>query len=684
MVVHAENFQVAPEALLPGTEVNGWRVRERLGAGGFGAAYQVESVLRPGEFYALKMARSLVDERTGREVALLLTRAVHPHVVRLHAFGRWPHPVTGYLYFIMDWVQGLALDTWAETHNPTVRSVVEKLAAVALTLENLHADGVLHRDLKPEHLLVRDTDGKPVLIDFGVGWYEGADNLTTQGLAPGTPHLRSPEAVAFWRKHGGRAGQRYAYSPADDQYALGVTSYRVLTGHWPFPPHLERKVLFGAIESLMPPAPSAVNPRVPRSVDEVILRMMAKRPQDRFPSCGAAHVALIGSLTFAGSPAVETELFKWKQGDAAEPRRVCLPEWPTDPKTATAPKLKQPDAPAQEAEKGQEAPAPAKALVPAPSAPRKEKRSWRRHLLAALAGALAVWGVVALTGLSPREWLGKSSVEPPPVQTQTHTTSGVGQKSSNLAGQKVDPGAEWAEPFWAAVPLREPTPAVVVSTTKLEETFPVKTQKKVEPTAAPQVPESAVERPARKGLEGARKALAGAAATCTLLSGCASLPPLPPSGGRCSDQAWKDMIKLRTGPFLARPLEYAKEDVDTIITVRESEQIVWTAPPHATRVPRGSSFIGRLWVRETGVYGRIHQIVTPSGDKYAVCLEMARQPPLTYDPETNLTTVGPFSPGANLAEPLTQQGVGKVRIGDLRFIPTRVWGELNGEWPMAD
>lgn len=103
MAVHEENFQVYPEALAPGTEVSGWRIRKRLGAGGFGAAYQVESTSRPGEFFALKMSRRLVDERVGREIALLMSWAVHPHVVRLHAFGRWPHPETGYLYFVMDW-----------------------------------------------------------------------------------------------------------------------------------------------------------------------------------------------------------------------------------------------------------------------------------------------------------------------------------------------------------------------------------------------------------------------------------------------------------------------------------------------------------------------------------------------------------------------------------------------------
>jgi serine/threonine-protein kinase len=197
MPLHAENFQVYPEALGPGTEVGTWRVVERLGVGGFGAVYRVEDMARPGEFYALKLALHPEDERAEREVTLLMVKAVHPNVVRFHACGRWPHPQTGYLYFVMDWVDGRPLDTWAEEVNPTFRELAQAGGKVALAFDALHGARVRHRDVKPAHILIRESDGEPVLIDFGIGDYAGAATLTEQTVPPGTLHLRSPEAVAL-------------------------------------------------------------------------------------------------------------------------------------------------------------------------------------------------------------------------------------------------------------------------------------------------------------------------------------------------------------------------------------------------------------------------------------------------------------------------------------------------------
>ncbi|RKH67576.1 serine/threonine-protein kinase [Corallococcus aberystwythensis] len=243
MAQRGEDVQAYPEALAPGTEVGTWRVVERLGVGGFGAVYRVEDGARPGEFYALKLALHPGDERAEREVALLLSHAVHRNVVRFHACGRWPHPLTGSLYFVMDWVAGRPLDTWAEEVNPSYRELAQAAGKVALAFDALHGAGVLHRDVKPAHILIREPDGEPVLIDFGIGDYAGAATITQQPVPPGTPHLRSPESVRFHQENHGRPGARYAYQPTDDLYALGVSLYRAVTGHFPFPPHLPPDML---------------------------------------------------------------------------------------------------------------------------------------------------------------------------------------------------------------------------------------------------------------------------------------------------------------------------------------------------------------------------------------------------------------------------------------------------------
>ena len=236
-----------PDALAPGTQVGRWRVVESLGVGGQGAVYRVEDIHHPGHFYALKLALYARDARAEREAVLMMSRAAHPHVVGFHGCARWPHPHAGYLGFIMDWVPGLALDEWAEASGTTFRQLAEVGATVARTLGELHTRGVLHRDLKPEHIRVREADGQPVLLDFGVGWYEGAPPLTTGPLPPATPFLLSPEAVRFLWKSSSSSKQHYACQPTDDLYALGICLYRATTGHYPFSEWMPRDLLPSAI-----------------------------------------------------------------------------------------------------------------------------------------------------------------------------------------------------------------------------------------------------------------------------------------------------------------------------------------------------------------------------------------------------------------------------------------------------
>lgn len=346
MVMHAENFQVYPEALGPGTEVGTWRVVERLGVGGFGAVYRVEDMARPGEFYALKLALRPGDERAEREVALLMVKAVHRNVVRFHACGRWPHPQTGYLYFVMDWVAGRPLDTWAEEVNPSFRELAQAAGKVALAFDALHRAGVLHRDLKPAHILIREPDGEPVVIDFGIGDYAGAATITEQTVPPGTLLLRSPESVRFHREHHGRPGARYEYRPTDDLYALGVSLYRVVTGHYPFPPHLPPDMLYLAIEGRRPPAPAVFNRRTPQALSDVIMRLLAKKPEERYQTGAELHAALMAAVSFGRPPAWDAPLFAWEevQGAGPEPgngprRRILRPDWPTCSATPPAPRL---------------------------------------------------------------------------------------------------------------------------------------------------------------------------------------------------------------------------------------------------------------------------------------------------------------------------------------------------------
>ncbi|ATB29102.1 serine/threonine protein kinase [Melittangium boletus] len=328
------------EALAPGTQVGRWRVVEPLGMGGQGAVYRVEDTEHPGDFYALKLALHARDERAEREVALMMTRAAHPHVVGFHGCARWPHPREGCLGFVMDWVPGQALDVWAETEGTTFRQLAGAGATVARTLGELHARGVLHRDLKPEHILLRASDGQPVLLDFGVGWYEGAAPLTTGPLPPATLYLLSPEAVRFLWRSSESPGTHYTFQPTDDLYALGVSLYRATTGHYPFSEWLPSELLQFAIVHVQPLAPVLVNPRVPRALSDVIVRLLAKDPQERYPSGAALHAALVAA-THGEQAAWDSSIFEWEERppekEGALPERHLVrpprpkPSWTSPP-----------------------------------------------------------------------------------------------------------------------------------------------------------------------------------------------------------------------------------------------------------------------------------------------------------------------------------------------------------------
>ncbi|ATB44276.1 hypothetical protein CYFUS_009763 [Cystobacter fuscus] len=397
MATSPGTVRLYPEALAPGTRVGRWRVVEPLGVGGQGAVYRVEDLEHPGDFYALKFAWYASDGRVEREVELMMTRAAHPHVVGFHGWTRWPHPREGCLGFVMDWVPGLALDVWAEKEGTTFRRLAEVGATVANTLGELHARGVLHRDLKPEHILVRESDGQPVLLDFGVGWYEGAAPLTTGPLPPATLYLLTPEAVRFLWKSREHPGARYAFQPGDDLYALGVCLYRAATGHQPFPEGLPADLLQMAILEARPMAPVLVNPRVPRALSDVIVRLLSKDPSERYPSGAALHEALVAAAS-DGAPAWDASIFEWEEvppaqeGGSPERRLVRPPR-----------------------------PKPSWIAPPPPPVPaRVERRShWPRGLVLAAVVLLALVSMVRVSPEAPsvqapdEKWATDVRVDPP-------------------------------------------------------------------------------------------------------------------------------------------------------------------------------------------------------------------------------------------------------------------------------
>ncbi|MDC0708711.1 serine/threonine-protein kinase [Stigmatella sp. ncwal1] len=271
-----------PLSLPAGSLVGSWRVLRLHGSGSYGAVYQVEGLAprAPGPF-ALKLARHPRDPRFERE-GELLSRLHHPCVPRLHERGEWLHPSgSPFPFLVMDWVDGVPLYTWASQHPLSSRQTLRFLAQVARALEATHAARGVHRDVKGENILVRASDARAVLVDFGSCNHQGARPLTFQFPPPGTPQYYSPESLRFQWEWRHQPGARYEATPADDLYALGVTAYRLVTGRYP-PAALDMEM---TEDGFRPFYPAWVPPEtwVPLSpvLSQLIQRLLSRTPSER-------------------------------------------------------------------------------------------------------------------------------------------------------------------------------------------------------------------------------------------------------------------------------------------------------------------------------------------------------------------------------------------------------------------
>jgi serine/threonine-protein kinase len=294
----------------------------RLGEGGQGTVYRAR---RGGRLYAIKFFPLELDDWAWRELEVRLR--LRRMGMKMLGCGLYPHTRPRFVYLVMPYVRGRPLYTWARERNSTARDAARLVLEVARQLVGVHAAGVVHRDVKGANVLVRQKDGRPVLVDFGVGTYVGAPEITHPLVLPGTRHYRSPEALRFRRE---RAGEHSPARTSDDLWALGVLLYWLLTGSYPFEtsdPRADEGALADVILKEEPEPPHMRNPRVPRALSELCLRMLEKSPQARFPDARAVCAELEAVLAEADGtwdvPLCEL------RGDAAE----TSPTPPPPPRT---------------------------------------------------------------------------------------------------------------------------------------------------------------------------------------------------------------------------------------------------------------------------------------------------------------------------------------------------------------
>ncbi|QRN96895.1 serine/threonine protein kinase [Archangium violaceum] len=280
--------QPPPPPLTRGSRVAGYTVEDQLGTGGYGTVYSA----RCGEnTVALKVLPLKTSGGWEEREVDVLRRLKHPHVVRLLGYFDWPENAPCFRVLVMEFVDGSPLDEWARRFNPSALEVVELLLPLLEALEAVHTSGVVHRDVKSSNILVRASDGQPMLVDFGAGSYAGAPQLTST-LPPGTAEYRGPEVWDFFRNHVGESTARYSPSPADDLWAVGVMLYWLLTDRLPFTGG-DVLAVGRAVLTQKPVPPHVRNVRVPEALSRVCLRMLEKARESRYANAWEVRAALL-------------------------------------------------------------------------------------------------------------------------------------------------------------------------------------------------------------------------------------------------------------------------------------------------------------------------------------------------------------------------------------------------------
>lgn len=266
---------------LTGKQFGPYRILAPLGEGGMAAVYKA---FQPGvdRFVALKVLPQQYAkdpqfvERFERE-AKVLAKLQHPHILPVHDFGE----ADGYTYIVMTFVESGDLAGTMTMQHLSLPEISRIIGQVGDALDYAHSQGIVHRDVKPSNILV-DQRGNCLLTDFGLAKIiSGYSNkLTGSGFVVGTPEYMAPEQ-----------GMSEAVDGRCDIYALGVILYELVTGRVPFSAETPVAVILKHVSDPLPP-PHKLDPTVPEAVEQVILKAMAKSPDDRYATPGDMVKAL--------------------------------------------------------------------------------------------------------------------------------------------------------------------------------------------------------------------------------------------------------------------------------------------------------------------------------------------------------------------------------------------------------
>lgn len=269
---------------LTGKTLGKYRLLEKLGQGGMAQVYKA---YQPDldRYVAIKILHPHLTgdedfEARFRREARAVAALEHPNILRVYDFDTQE----GVAFLVMEYLEGTTLkerlrDLVGQGGRMDLKEVGRIVCALADALDHAHRQGVVHRDIKPSNVIIT-ANARPVLTDFGIARMVDSTVITESGGTLGTPAYMSPEQ-----------GKGEPGDARSDIYALGVMLYQLCTGQLPFDADTPYAIILKHITAPLPP-PRTVRPDLPEVIERVILKALAKNPNDRFQAAGELNRAL--------------------------------------------------------------------------------------------------------------------------------------------------------------------------------------------------------------------------------------------------------------------------------------------------------------------------------------------------------------------------------------------------------
>lgn len=424
-----------------GSMVGSYKISDKIGEGGMGAVFRGIDVMLEREV-AIKMLRPELSRQPNiverfRSEAVTLAKLNHPNIATLYSFLRQGDD----FFMVMEFVRGETLDNVIRNSGAMACDRAIGLLCQALEgIDHAHRMGIIHRDIKPANIMLTDS-GTLKVMDFGIARVLGTARMTKQGNIVGTIEYMSPEQV--------RGQETDARS---DIYSLGILLYEMLTGRVPFASDSEYDLMKMQIEDA-PAPPRVFAAHIPQTIEQAIMRSLAKKPDARFQSAAEFRNMLLGATGTAVAPSVVAPTATARATEpviavaptsAAEPRETRLAAGASPPFVAD--QMKQTRL-AGDQMLPAAYPAPGAVQPAAPVAPAKSNA----RLFIALAAAVVIVAVAGVAVIALRG--GKPAATSPPAVTQPVQTTTPSPTPSSTVSQPATPVPQ---PTPQPIPQMEP------------------------------------------------------------------------------------------------------------------------------------------------------------------------------------------------------------------------------------